>query len=151
MNKPLHTLKDAVDAGLVLVAICHNMHCRHGQLVNLDLVVHHVGAAHSLVPVRGKPHFSERMRCPNCKYLGMFIWTEIRKDPEPFLNSQGYVIKNWDKSSGAVISELGRVGHVSLAHAAYNAALGAYPGRRITLQEGGFVLRDSRFKIVSGG
>jgi hypothetical protein len=81
----------------------------------------------------------------------MFIATKNRQDPEPFLNGMGYVINNWDKETDNLISVLGKISHVSVAHAAFAEAIQSYPGRRITLQEGGFVLRDSRLKVIEGG
>ena len=145
MPKLSATLGDALDAGINFLAICHNVPCRYSQIVNLALVIEHVGARHSLIPVKGKVHFSERMRCPQCKSAGMFIATKNRQDPEPFLNGMGYVINNWDKETDNLISD------VSVAHAAFAEAIQSYPGRRITLQEGGFVLRDSRLKVIEGG
>lgn len=152
MPKSLHTLDDARQAGQELLAICHNPACRRRQLVDLELVIFHVGAGHQLVPVRGQLHFSERMRCPACGQKGMFIWLGDRKDPEP-MTGEGrlnYRVNVLDKAEG-LIGTLAKVGHVGVAYAAFNGAIEAYPDRRVVLQEGAVIVLDSRLKVIRGG
>lgn len=151
MARVIRTLGEAREAGLAFVAVCHGVQCRHSQSVDLNQVIYHVGAAHSLMPLRGAIHFSERMRCPKCKSKGMSIWAEIKQDPEPLVGSMGFSINNWDKMSGSLIGTIAKAGHVTVAEAAFNMAVSQYPGRRITLQEGGLVLRDNRLTVIKGG
>ncbi len=79
----LRTLDDARKAGVEMLAICHQVDCRHTQVVDLVQLIHHVGAATRLVPIKGAVHFSERMRCPTCGSRGMFIWIAVPNEPEP--------------------------------------------------------------------
>ena len=43
-----------------------------------------------------------------------------------------------------------RVSHLDIAHS-FEAVVAAYRGRRITLQQGSFVVRDSDLKVIEGG
>jgi len=151
MSKWIRTLGDAKEVGQELIAVCHNPACRHRQMVDLASVIHHVGAGHSLIPVRGQLHFSERMRCPVCRTKGMFIWIVEPKFSQPAFDGMGRAVHVWDRTGTTLISTIARSGHVQVAQAAYEAAVAAYPDRRITLQDRAMVLHDSRLKVVKGG
>jgi hypothetical protein len=150
MPRELKTLGDVRDTGQSLLAICRNIRCRRRHPVNLDLLIDKVGSMHSLLPVRGQVHFSERMRCPDCGERGMFIWLGIPREPMPMMSGMSYSVNNW-MANDYLLSTLAQSGHVMVARAAYDAAVIAYPSRRITLQQGGFVLEDNRFRVVKGG
>ncbi|RUT32663.1 hypothetical protein EMQ25_05820 [Arsenicitalea aurantiaca] len=151
MPRTLKTLEDARVTGQELVATCLQLQCRHRWLVDLPKVIHYVGGAHSLWPVRGQRHFSERMRCPACNGKGVHIWMGVPKTPQPLMGGLPYAVENRDVGSEVLVSVLAKVGHISVAHAAFEAAVQAYPGRRLSLTEGAFVLRDSRLVVVPGG
>ena len=147
----IQTLGDAKDIGQELIAICHNPACRHTRLVNLDKVIYHVGAATPLIPLRGKVHFSERMRCPACKHRGMFIWIREPKFPEPLFDVGANQVNIWSKNGGRLEYVAARTGNILIGRAAFMAALDAYPYQRITLQAGARVIEDNRFRVLAGG
>src|SRR5690606_35330740 len=83
----LRTLGDVQKSGLDMLAICHNVSCRHTKPVDLPALVKAVGELASLLPVKGQPHFSERMRCIECGHRGMFLWVDAPKEPNPHIDS----------------------------------------------------------------
>ena len=44
-----------------------------------------------------------------------------------------------------------RASRTELGVAAFEQAVRLYPGRRVTLQEGALIIRDSRFDVIAGG
>jgi hypothetical protein len=136
-----------------MIAICGNIDCRHRRTLDLRQIAEYVGERHPLVPVRGHLHFSERLKCLACKHVGAFIWLGPPKEPEPLYgNAFAYKINNWGaQRTGTLVTTVAQVKHVVVAHATFEAALAAYPGDQLTLQEGMFVLRDGRFSVIDGG
>ena len=55
-----------------------------------------------------------------------------------------------ERARTMLISTVARSGQVTIAHAALEATIAAYPDRRITLQDRAMVLRDSRLKVLPG-
>lgn len=150
MVKPILTLDEAKAARLEVVIVCRNPRCRHRASADLDLLIHHVGAAASMLPVRGQIHFSDRMRCSQCGTKGVLMWPTEMHGPEPlFETTKGMAVHTWQHSSFHTV--VARVLHINVAHAAFDAAVAAYPGHRVTLQEGMRVIRDDRFRILKGG
>lgn len=149
MVKQLHTLGDAHDVGLELVAVCRNVQCRHRVIIDLTRLIHAIGEGQPLLPVLRKVHFSEKLRCSACGERGAFLWPQEMKGPEPFFNAQSYHINEWWQGSN--LSTVAKVSHVTVAHATFEAALDEYPGKRLTLQQGAYVIRDSRMKVLKGG
>jgi hypothetical protein len=131
----VYTLEDAKRVGQELVAICHNPECRHRRMVDIDLVIRHVGGLHSLTPVRGVVHFSERMRCPRCKHRGMFIWIVDPKFPEPIFSTMANSVHLWNDSGITMYATVAQTSNIMIGWAAYRAAISEYPGKRITFQE----------------
>ena len=151
MTKWIQTLGEARDVGQELVAVCHGPECRHRQVIDLDRVIHHIGAGHRLLPVRGIVHYSEKLRCPQCGRRGMFVWLGEPKFPTPVFDEMGHAVNVWDPSGTVLWSTIARSGNSLVARAAYDGARAAYPDRRITLQNGIRVLEDSRWTIIKGG
>lgn len=151
MVKSILTLEEARDARLQLLIVCRNPRCRHRALADLDLIIHHVGAARSMVPMRGEVHFTDRMRCTQCGGKGVLMWPTELVGPEPlFEATKGMTVHTWQYQD-SFHTVVARVLHIGVAHAAFDAAVPLYPGHRVTLQEGMRVLRDARFKVLSGG
>jgi hypothetical protein len=148
----LKTLDDAVKAGVEMIAVCHQVECRHTRTVDLHQVIFHVGAATQLVPVKGKVHFSERMRCPECAQRGMFIWIGVPNQPEPVWSAGKHPFKvlEWG-ANGVLQREIAVVNNLEVARGAYDIACRVYPGAHITLQQGIFIMQDSRLKVIEGG
>lgn len=149
----LKTLDDVQKAGQRMIAVCHQVDCRHSQIVDVARVIYHVGAAHQLVPVKGKVHFSERMRCPECDALGMFVWMDVPKDPEPsYTAKHPFKILDWGKGHRDVLErELAICTNLEVARAAFEVACAVYPENHITMQQGAFITEDSRVKVIAGG
>lgn len=144
------TLEDAKKNRLEIIAVCRNVNCRHRGTVDLDTLIHNFGLARGLLPVRGEVHFSDKMRCSRCGQRGVLFWPAEVKGPEPIFEAQkGLTVHTWQYNDYHNI--VARVGHIMVAHAAFDAAVSAYPGRRVTLQEGMRVLRDDKLRVVEGG
>jgi hypothetical protein len=150
----LKTLDDAVKAGVEMIAVCHAVECRHTRKVDLQQVIHHVGAATQLVPIKGNVHFSERMRCPECDSRGMFIWIAVPNQPEPAWGAgkHPHKVLDWGKDGRRVLNrEIAVINNLEVARGAFAIACKVYPDHHITLQQGAFVLEDSRLTVVEGG
>jgi len=150
MPLQLHTLGHVRESGREMHAICHNVWCRHHQVVDLKKVIDHVGSATPLLPQKGREHFSERMRCPRCKQRGMFIWLDDPKDPTPFLNE----MRAWE------VNELTQYGtrhtiamaiNANVAAAAMDAAKGEYPKSDFIVQKGWWRIAHTGMRVVKGG
>lgn len=151
MVKPVHTLGDARDVGLEIVAVCRNILCRRRTTLDIRALIYKLGEGRPLLPERGKRHFSETMRCSVCGGQGAFIWPQEEKGAEPTITSLPYSINEWYGGNSTPIKLVAATGHVEVAHAAFHASVAAYPGRRITLQQRALVIEDSRFQVVRGG
>lgn len=149
MPRNLHSLGDFKKAGQELIAVCDNIVCRHRWIVDLDKVMEHVGSLHPLIPVRDQKHFSERMLCPECGKRGAYIWPSDPKEPAPLFGTLSYLVGEWEGKG--LVNAIARVSHLDVALAAFEAAVAAYPGRRLTLQQGSFLVRDSDLKVIEGG
>lgn len=147
----VNTLGDARRAQLRLVAVCHAIDCRHRWVLDLDHVIKYVGEMHGVLPVVGHKHFSERGRCPVCKNRGLYIWVETPLEHEPLFNGLSYRVDAWTRFSNGIDTTVANVTHLEVAWAAYHSAIGAYPGKKITLRQGAFVLADSRMAVIRGG
>lgn len=149
--RSLETLGDAWRARLQIFARCRNHLCRHEWLVDLQYVMKNVGADHFLEPVRGLRHFSERMRCPECGYVGCNVEHGDRMDMKPFFGKLHLQIEEWDSKAMQMSTIVAASSHIIVAHAAYESALQQYPRRRMLLRDGSFVVRDSLFRVIGGG
>jgi hypothetical protein len=150
----LRTLDDAATARVQMIAVCHTINCRHTQDVDLQQVIFHVGAATPLVPIKGVAHFSERMRCPACKQRGMFIWVGVPRQPEPIFGTGTHPFKvlDWGRGRRGILErEIAILNNLEVAKAAFQVAVRVYPDHHITLQQGIFVMSDSRLSVIEGG
>lgn len=147
----LETLGDAARARLQLFANCRNYLCRHRWLVDIEHVMCHVGAAHFLEPVRGRRHFSELMKCPECGYVGVTIEHGERLDHRPTLEGLGVSIEEWDDRDRQMTSLIARCRNILVGWAAYEKVLELYPRRRIKMREGAHLVVDSRMRVIKGG
>lgn len=151
MPLSINTLGDLKRSGQDMIAVCRNIYCRHRQMVDLQMVIDHVGAMHPLLPAKGQIHFSERMRCPRCKQVGFYVWMGEPKEPEPVFSGMSYAVNEWSRNDEILLTTIARIKHVEVAHATYQAALSAYPGKHLTLQQGTFLMQDSRLRLIEGG
>ncbi|WMT85548.1 hypothetical protein NO932_11480 [Pelagibacterium sp. 26DY04] len=148
----LRTLGDIRDAGLDMIAVCHNVSCRHTRQVDLGKLIKAVGEMQSLLPIKGQSHFSERMRCPECKHRGMFLWVEAPKEPNPhFSSALAFRVVQEDRSGFRPMGEVARACNKEVAQAAFEVAEAIYPQSRIEMHWHRQVLQSSHIKPVAGG
>ncbi len=132
-----------------MLAICHNVSCRHTKPVDLPALVKAVGELASLLPVKDQVHFSERMRCPECRHKGMFLWVEAPKEPNPHINSAlAFRVVEEDRTGWRGMQEIVRTADKETAQAAFDVAEAIYPGSKIELHWHRSVLRSSHLKDV---
>ncbi|CDP50722.1 hypothetical protein [Devosia sp. DBB001] len=145
MSRVLSTLGEAAHAKLEMIAVCHKVECRHRQKIDLYEVMKYVGAGHKLVPDRGLVHFSERMRCPECKTKGMFVWMEIPLEQLPLYpgDRNAYRVLDWGLTEGRLEREVASIHNLEIARAAYDAAVKVYPTHHLTLQQGALLMKDN--------
>lgn len=153
MPRSINTLGDVLRTGFGLIAVCGNIQCRLKRALDLREIVRHVGDLHPVLPARGHLHLSERLRCPRCGHRGSYVWLDIPNEPEPLYGqARAYQVNAWSRySPGSIDTQIAVVGHVVVANAAFDSAVAEYRGSRITLQQGAYVLRDSRLAVVAGG
>ena len=152
MPRPIRTLGDARDRGLKLIAVCDNPACRHRRSLDLGVIIEHVGALHSVLPVEGQRHYSELLACQECRRRGAFIWIDDLPDAKPLFAGLSYLINRWPSPESHVLLETAvRASSEVVANVAFDASLTHYPGEYLTLQQRSRVIRDNRFKVVAGG
>lgn len=148
----MRTLKDVLESGYNMLAICHNVRCRHVHDVDVKLMADRIGSAQSLIPVPNMHHFSEQMRCKKCGHKGMYIWVEAPVNPEPIANSAlNFRIYAYDLAMKRPWYEVARMGDTEVAHAAFEIAEAIHPRRRMELTFQNRVLRSSQLKSLVGG
>lgn len=126
-----------------IIAICRDPACRHRQNVDIARVTGHVGKYHPILPSPGLAHYSERMRCPLCGARGMFVWPEEREyEPAPIPNYR--IIDHGREYPYLAFRDLGTADNLFVGKGAYVAAAHFYHDHMITLQQGAFVLDDSK-------
>lgn len=148
----LRTLADVKNAGLNMVAVCHNMSCRHTKDVDLHALIKAIGEMASLLPVKGSPHFSERMRCPECGHRGMFLWIDAPKAPSPISNSAlNFRVVAYDRMTGTAMTDVLRAADREVAQAGIEVAEAIYPKHRLEMTWHNRIIYQSHMKIVKGG
>jgi hypothetical protein len=148
----IRTLKDIKESGLTMVAVCHNVSCRHTKNVDLHALIKAIGEMASLLPVKDQPHFSERMRCPECKHRGMFLWVEAPKTPSPISNSAlNFRVIAYDRMTAAAQTDVLRAADREVAQAGFEVAEAIYPKHRLEMTWHNRVIHQSHMKLVKGG
>lgn len=149
--RPSNTLGDLQSAGHSLFAVCRHANCRYSKEIDVPRLIQSIGPHHYLLPDRGELHFSDKMRCPSCKRRGVNLW--LRPAPpklklvtrvEP-AKQGNYEIRDWGKTYPFTTSTvIATADNLFVARGAYIAAAGFYFDRRVTLQQGAFVITDSK-------
>lgn len=126
-----------------IIAICRDPACRHRQNVDIARVTSHVGKYHPVLPTHGLVHYSERMRCPLCGARGMFVWPEEPKyEPASIPNYR--ILDHGREYPYRSFRELATADNLFVGKGAYAAAAHFYRDHMITLQQGAFVVDDSK-------
>lgn len=149
MLRPIHTLQDVRSGPHKLYAVCSNSACRHSKKVDVERLIKRVDVRTPLLPQRGISHFSESMRCPSCRRRGMYLWVdpaEVKREilqraaPEKQAN---FRIIDHGPSPYNGHETIATADNLMVARGAYVAAALFYPGRRVTLTQGAYVVQDS--------
>src|SRR5690606_9787656 len=106
-------------------------------------VIASVGNRHPVLPSPGLAHYSERMRCPVCGSRGMFVWPDERRfQPAPVPTYR--ILDHGREYPYTAFRELATADNLFVGKGAYAAAAHFYYDHMITLQQGAFVLDDSK-------
>lgn len=139
------TLDDVQKGGHELIALCRDTRCRFRKTIDLRRLIMNVGGWHQLLPKRGEPHFSDRMRCPSCKRMGMSLWLEPRLPPPRASSEPNFRVLDWGRTYPySTFTMIATADNLMVARGAYVAAVLFYPDKWITLQQGAFVVEDSK-------
>ncbi|WEK05795.1 MAG: hypothetical protein P0Y65_05935 [Candidatus Devosia phytovorans] len=96
-------------------------------------------------------HFTDSMRCDHCRWRGVYLWVEPAEQKRQILQKSGpdkssnYQVRDWGQSypyNASVI--IATADNLFVARGAYIAAAGFYFDHRITLQQGAFVMGDTK-------
>lgn len=149
-RQPSNTLGDVQRAGHSLFAVCRYGNCRYSKEIDVPRLVQSIGPHHYLLPDRGEMHFTDKMRCPSCKRRGVNLWLRPAEPRKEVISSApakqpNYEIKDWGREYPyATFTTIGTADNLFVARGAYIAAAGFYADRRITLQQGSFVMADTK-------
>ncbi len=73
-------------------------------------------------------------------------------DPKPLLVGPRYSVNRWaTRGSRALLEVAAKATSEIVANAAYDSAVGHYPGDYLTLQQRARIICDSRVQLVRGG
>ena len=148
----LRTLGDVREAGLAMLAVCHNKACRYTKPIDLEKLIGAIGSMQSLLPVKDQEHFSERMKCPKCKNKGMFVWVDFPKEPHPHINSAlAFRLTAYDRLGERSPCDIARIGDRQIAQAAFEMAEAVYPRSRIEMSWHKQIIQASHLRMVRGG
>lgn len=149
MPRAIHTLQDVRLGPHKLYAVCSNSACRQSKKVDIDRLILRVDARTPLLPQRGQPHFSEGMRCPSCRRRGMYLWVDPAEVKREILKrtvsekQPNFRIIDHGPSPHTGHDTIAMADNLMVGRGAYVAAALFYPGRRITLTQGAYVVQDS--------
>lgn len=154
-NHPMskvRTLKHVAESGAVMLAVCHAVGCRHTKPVDLPALMKAVGEMASILPVRDQPHFSERMRCPECGHRGMFLWVEQPATPSPVSNSSlNFVVTAYDRETNRPLTDVLRAADRRVAQAGFDVAEAYMPRARLEMTWHNRIIHQSHMRLVRGG
>ena len=146
MHRIPRTLDEVRQDGHDIIAVCRMVACRHARYVDLDRLIGRLGGRTPLLPTLDQQHYSDRMRCPACKSRGMFVWFQPKiriakpeKQPNYIVVDRGSVYP-FDQFNIIIAT----ADNLMVARAGYNAAAMFFAGHEITLQQGTYILLDSK-------
>lgn len=124
-----------------LIATCRHEACRYSREVDTERLIGRVGVREKPVPDRAGPHFTDAMRCPSCKRMGMNLCIIPVVDPPRIPN---FRIVDQGISQPHGFDVIATADNLMVARGAYAAAALFYPDHWITLMQGAHVTADSR-------
>lgn len=145
MHRIPRTLDEVIQDGHDIVAVCRDPDCRHSRYVDLRRVIGRLGGRTPLLPQAGKQHYSDRMRCPACKGRGMFVWFQPKVEVSKPRKQPNYIVV--DRGSIYPFDQFNIIAtadNLMVARGGYNAAAMFYHNHEITLQQGTYIIMDSR-------
>lgn len=141
---PVKTLDDVLNGGHKLIAICRHQTCRHRREVDLHLLLGRVSGQEALLPEPGQ-HFSDLLRCPACRRMGMALWLEPHFERPAPLPEPNYRILDWGRFHPfAHARTLATADNLMVGRGAYAAAALFYRDHRVTFMQGAFLIADSK-------
>lgn len=142
------TLNDAFVGNHTLYATCRHAPCRFRREADIERLIMRLGGRTSLLASPGQVHFSDLMRCPSCKRLGMDLWLVYREAPAARVDNPNYRVLDWGLHPHASFDMVATADNLFVGRAAFIAAALFYPTHRIALQQGAFVIHDSKAEPV---
>jgi len=145
MHRIPNTLDEVQQDGHDIIAVCRDQGCRHARYVDLDRVIKRLGGRTPLLPQPNQAHYSDRMRCPVCKGRGMFVWFQPKVQKSKAQPQPNYIVV--DRGSAYPYGEFNIIAtadNLMVARAGYSAAAMFFSNHEITLQQGTYILMDSR-------
>jgi hypothetical protein len=140
------TLSSIRTAQHSLVAICRHEACRYSREVEIDRLMGRVGYRVKAVPDPGQKHFTDHMRCPSCKRMGMNLWlipaTSAEQRSEPA--NPNFRVIDRGENHPYTFEMVATANNLMVARGAYVAACLFYPRRWFSLMQGAFVVHDNR-------
>ena len=145
MHRIPRTLDEVQQDGHQIIAVCRNAACRHARVADLGRMISRLGGKTPLLPLPDREHYSDRMRCPACKGRGMFVWFQPKLQRPVAVKQPNYIIV--DRGATYPFSEFNIIAtadNLMVARAGYSAAAMFYDKHEITLQQGTYIIMDSR-------
>ncbi|MET3924626.1 hypothetical protein [Devosia sp. 2618] len=139
------TLMEALNGGHTLIATCRHSACRFRREADIERLSTRLSGRTNLLARPGEVHFTDLMRCPSCRRMGMDLWLEFREAPVERNANPNYTIMDCGSTYPySLKTTVATANNLFIGRAAYIATALFYKERRITLQQGTFVLQDSK-------
>lgn len=144
MSQPPRTLKEVLAGNHSLFATCRHAACRFRREADIERLVGRLGGGAQLLARPNERHFSDLMRCPSCKRMGMDLWLDYRAPTPVVIAQPNFRILDWGKHPHLTFNMIATADNLFIGRAAFVAAAHFYSDRQITFQQGAFVLNDSK-------
>lgn len=145
MHRIPRTLDEVDQDGHDIVAVCRDPGCRHARYVDLHRMIERLGGRTPLLPQPDQQHYSDRMRCPACKSRGMFVWFQPKLEvPKPTKQPNYIIVDRGSIYPFDQFNILATADNLMVARGGYGAAAMFYHNHEITLQQGTYIIMDSR-------
>lgn len=142
------TLNDVLVGNHSLYATCRHAPCRFRREADIERLIARLGVRTPLLASPGQVHFSDLMRCPSCKRMGMDLWLEYRAPPSSKAAQPNYRVLDWGVYPHATFSMVATADNLFVGRAAFIAAAYFYPAHKVTFQQGAFLILDSKAEPI---
>lgn len=142
------TLNDVLVGNHSLYATCRHAPCRYRRKADIERLIARLGVRAALLASPGEVHFSDLMRCPSCKRMGMDLWLEFRAPPPSKAAQPNYRVLDWGEHPHAKFTMVATADNLFVGRAAFIAAALFYPASKVTFQQGSFLIHDSKAEPI---